>query len=120
MNEISKGKTKSRSDPMGNEVKDCSDPFDWKMQQGVKFLSMVLWELGLDEEPEETLLEVLDSVVKQTGIHVLDLETARFIIDTDAEFDHVDNQNLMRVRVKRIAERQKRKLNQIEHMGIPF
>ncbi len=29
---------------------------DWKKRHGVRFLQSVLWELGLDEEPEETLI----------------------------------------------------------------
>ncbi len=50
---------------------------EWIKRHGVKFLQMVLWELGFDEEPEKTLIEVLTTVHERTKLYVLNSDSAR-------------------------------------------
>ncbi len=50
---------------------------EWIERHGVKFLQVVLWELGLDNELEETLIKVLTIVHERTKLYVLNSDSAR-------------------------------------------
>ena len=86
------------------------DELYWKERHGVEFLQAVLWELGLDEEPEESLIEVLKTVHEITKLYVFDTESAqRYAYDCNAidiSYDRV----YASARQKRINARRKRKL----------
>ena len=81
---------------------------EWIKRHGVKFLQMVLWELGFDEEPEKTLIEVLKTVHAETGLYVFDFETARAHISFDDEFNYTQRKSIGRARQERINVRQER------------
>ena len=84
------------------------DELEWIERHGVKFLQAVLWELGLDEEPEETLIEVLTTVHKVTGLYVFDSESARSFTNEWYKVDGVYNQRYTSARQERINARRKR------------
>ena len=86
------------------------DEFDWERRHGVEFLQGVLWELGLDSEPEETLIEVLETVNDLTGLYVFDIETAKESLDLISQLNFEKNKSLQIARQKRINARHKRKL----------
>ena len=93
------------------------DELEWIERHGVKFLQAVLGELGLDEEPEETLIEVLASVHDRTKLYVFDLESARSYVNDSYEDPQYELQNLralISVRQERIKARLKRKLEAMD------
>ena len=95
------------------------DELEWIERHGVKFLQAVLGELGLDEEPEETLIEVLASVHDRTKLYVFDLESARSYVNDSYEdqWAQCEAQNLralISVRQERIKARLKRKLEAMD------
>ena len=95
------------------------DELEWIERHGVKFLQAVLWELGLDEEPEETLIEVLASVHDRTKLYVFDLESARSYVNDpyEAQWAQYELRNLralISVRQERIKARLKRKLEAMD------
>ncbi len=92
---------------------------EWIKRHGVKFLQSVLWELGLDEEPEETLIEVLASVHERMELYVFDLESARrYVIDPYedqwAQCELHNARALISARQERIKARRKRKLEAMD------
>ena len=85
------------------------DEFDWERRHGVEFLQAVLWELGLDEEPEESLIEVLKTVHEITKLYVFDTESAqRYAYDCNS-IDTSYSRVYASARQKRINARRKRK-----------
>ena len=91
----------------------------WIKPHGLRFLQSVLWELGLDEEPEETLIEVLASVHERTELYVFDLESARSYVkdsyeDQWAQCKLRDARALISARQERIKARRKRKLEAMD------
>jgi|TARA_B100000315_G_scaffold128968_1_gene118619 hypothetical protein len=94
------------SDQDENEKK--RHPLNWESNHGLEVLSQVLWELGHPGEPEETLLEVIDSVHKKTGAYIINHKDAAAIISLVDELDFYDQQNLSEVRKSRIKAREKR------------
>ena len=81
---------------------------EWIKRHGVKFLQMVLWELGFDEEPEKTLIEVLTTVHERTKLYVFDFESARAHVSFDDEFNYTLRKSNGRARQERINTRQER------------
>ncbi len=90
------------------------DELEWIKRHGVRFLQSVLWELGLDEEPEETLIEVLTTVHAETGLYVFDAESARSFASDCEDVDIVYNQRYASARQERINARRKRKLEAVD------
>lgn len=90
------------------------DERGWIKRHGVKFLQGVLWELGLDEEPEETLIEVLTTVHERTGFYVFDSESARRFACECGDVDFLYNRAYASARQERINARNKRKLETID------
>ncbi len=90
------------------------DERDWIKRHGVKFLQSALWELGLDEEPEETLIEVLETVHERTELYVFDSESARDYASFDDYFNFTKNQSCKSARQRRINGRRKRKLETMD------
>ncbi len=91
------------------------DKRNWIKRRGVKFLQSALWELGHDEEPEETLIEVLETVHERTELYVFDLESARSYVndpyeDQWAQYELRNASALISARQERIKARRKRKL----------
>ncbi len=82
----------------------------WIKPHGLRFLQSVLWELGIDEEPEETLIEVLITVHKETGLYVFDYESAHSFVSECEEVNIAYNQRYASARQARINARRKRKL----------
>ncbi len=90
------------------------DERDWIKRHGVKFLKGVLWELGLDEEPEETLTEVLETVHQRTELYVFDSESAQGFANDLKHVDFLDSQYYSSARQERIKARLKRKLEAMD------
>ena len=86
----------------------------WIKPHGLRFLQSVLWELGLDEEPEGTLIEVLTTVHKETGLYVFDYESAHSFVSECEEVNIAYNQRYASARQERINARNKRKLETID------
>ncbi len=82
------------------------DELEWIKRHGVKFLQAVLWELGRDEEPEETLIEVLASVHERTELYVFDLESARSYVNDPYE-DQWAHYRLRIAKASEIARRER-------------
>ena len=105
---------------MTEQENECVlDELEWIERHGVKFLQAVLWELGLDEEPEETLIEVLASVHERTELYVFDLESARSYVkdsyqDQWAQCELQNARALISARQERIKARRKRKLEAMD------
>ena len=100
---------------------------EWIKRHGVKFLQMVLWELGFDEEPEKTLIEVLTTVNERTKLSVFDFETARAHVSFDDEFNYTLRKSIglacqerINVRQERIKARLKRKLEAMDDDDDPL
>ncbi len=84
------------------------DPNDCEHNHGIGFLSMVLWELGHPEEPDETLLEVLKAVQQETGALIISFDDAREIINEGYDIDLINHQIQFRARQSRIEAREER------------
>ncbi len=101
-----------------------NEPFlvihDWEKRHGVKFLKVVLSELGLDEDPEETLIEVLTTVHAETGLYVFDSESARSFASECEDVDIVYNQRYASARQERINARRKRKREAVDDDPLPW
>ena len=90
------------------------DPRDWISCHGVKFLQEALWELGLDEEPKETLMEVLETVHRRTKLYVFDTGSARRYVNDCGEVDFLYSQFNASARQERIKARRIRKLEAMD------
>ena len=93
---------------------------DWEHNHGIEFLSMVLWELGHPEEPDETLLEVLKNVGQETGACIISLDDAEAIIDLRHDVGFIHHQHQLRARQSRIEAREERQKKENKYGGIPF
>ena len=96
------------------------DPYDWEHNHGIGFLSMVLWELGHPEEPDETLLEVLKDVRQEKDACIISLDDAREIIKEGNYVNFDYHQNQLRARQSRIEARKERQKNEAVDDDIPF
>jgi len=97
------------------------DERDWIKRHGVKFIQGVLWELGLDEEPEKTLIEVLTTIHEETELYVFDSDSAQgYARDCDAidfSYGHLcasARRKRIKTRQERINARRKRKLETMD------
>ena len=90
------------------------DERDWIKRHGVKFLQSALWELGRDEEPEETLIKVLETVHEITNLYVFDSESARRFASECEDVDFLYSQAYASARQERIHARRKRKLETMD------
>ncbi len=97
-----------------HENKPYRPEHHWIKPHGLRFLQSVLWELGLDEEPEGTLIEVLTTVHKETGLYVFDSESARSFASECEDVDIVYNQRYASARQERINARRKRKREAVD------
>ncbi len=87
---------------------------EWIERHGVKFLQVVLWELGLDEEPEETLIKVLETVHERTELFVFDSESARRFASECEDVDVLYSRVYASARQEQINARRKRKLEAVD------
>ena len=90
------------------------DKRDWIKCHGVKFLQSVLWELGLDGEPEETLIEVLIAVHERTNLYIFDHGSAQAYANEISYIEFLDSQSYASDRQERITARRKRKLEAMD------
>ncbi len=86
----------------------------WIKPHAVRFLQAVLWELGHDEEPEETLIEVLETVHERTELYVFDSESARRLASECEDVDVLYSRVYASARQERINARRKRKLEAMD------
>ncbi len=84
------------------------DYVDWKMNHGIRFLRIVLFELGYDDEPDEVLLEVLHIANKETEAIISDLDDAYGLIDAHRQIEYSDWKERTANRLARIATRRMR------------
>jgi hypothetical protein len=91
------------------------DVHDWKKRHGVQFLQAVLWELGLDEEPENTLIEILESINDRMGLYVFDTASAEEHAYFVSQFAYYEEKSCISARLKRINARHKRKLEAVDN-----
>ncbi len=96
------------------------DKRNWIKRHGVKFLQSALWELGLDEEPEETLIKVLETVHERTELFVFDSESARRFASECEDVDLVYSRVYASARQERINARRKRKREAVADDPLPW
>ncbi len=85
-----------------------------KKRHGVRFLQSALWELGHDEEPEETLIKVLETVHERTELFVFDSESARRFASECEDVDVLYSRVYASARQEQINARRKRKLEAVD------